>query len=167
MEVEFLRKGGLMSDKIIEMDGFSCVGVKWQGTYEQAEKGELKTLQEEFKRRISQGKGEGSLASVYGLARGNDGKGFIYYYLAKKEEDAQVPEGMVEVEIPSGLYAYADADGNVKEVYTELYKWIEENGYEAGRKEVSSLEVYPFDYDALSELPRLKVYIPVREKQKG
>lgn len=146
----------------IKLEKFLGVGVKWHGTFEQAGNGDLSRLLEEFKQRMSK---LVHTHKIIGLSYHEDTteNSFTYYYLVMKEDIGEVPEGMEEVEVPASLYAAIEVNGtDVQSEYMNLYKWIEDRGYELNQDRFHYLEVYPVDYDPISEPPRLKIHVPFK-----
>ncbi|MET3700134.1 predicted transcriptional regulator YdeE [Bacillus oleivorans] len=155
-----------MEIKVEPRNAFNGIGVKWSGTYEQAAKGEIRTIQQEFRNRIDQIKNLVNPNIITGLSYHNDANGFTYYLIAEAESLDFIPEGMEGISVPSYTFVTSSYQGEqVHEAYSYLHRWIEQNGFTLNQDELFYLEEYPVKYNPLTDPPRLKIHIPVKEKE--
>lgn len=158
------KEGKAMNVEIIKKKAFQGIGLKWIGTFEQAAKGEIKQLHQDFKLRLKQMKNILNAETILGISYHIDEKSFMYHYLVEVESFSDLGEGMERVSIPENTYASVNYNGyNVQDEYVKLYKWIEENGYELNQGEINSLELFPIDYDPFKDPPHLSILIPIKK----
>lgn len=152
--------------KLTQKNGFNGVGVKWVGTHEQAANGELRVLLHEFKQKIGQIKNVVHNDAIIGVSYTIDENSFKNYFVVETANCQEVPDGMECISIPSGLYVTSYYNGyDTQSEYIKLFQWIEENGYKYNPA-LHSLEFYPIEYNPLSDIPKLTIYLPIKEVQK-
>ncbi|WP_243299721.1 GyrI-like domain-containing protein [Bacillus litorisediminis] len=155
-----------MEISVVTRSAFKGIGVKWSGTYEQAAKGEIRTVHQKFRNELDQIKNRVNPNIITGLSYHNDANSFTYYLVAEAENLDFIPEGMETISVPSYTFVTSSYEGEqVHEAYTQLHQWIEQNGYILDQDELHYLEEYPVDYNPLTDHPHLKIHIPVKEKE--
>jgi predicted transcriptional regulator YdeE len=72
---------------------------------------------------------------------------------------------MVSISVPTYTFVTTSYEGdNTYGEYVKLYEWIELNNYQLDQQELESLEKYPIDYNPLTDVPKLEIFIPIKEK---
>ena len=151
-----------MEIKIVNKEEFKAIGVKWIGTFEQAARGEIKGFHKEFLERRHDIKGAVNPENIFGLSYHINDNGFTYYLALEVEGTPAIPEDMELITVPAYAYASTEYKGTeVHEAYTGLYAWIKQNGYALNKSELEHLEEYPGSFDPVTDVPKLKINIPI------
>ena len=151
-----------MEARIVKRSKFTAVGVKWVGTFEQAAKGEIKVFHKEFLKRKAEIKSAENPENIIGLSYHITENGFTYYLALEVEDASTIPEGMEAITVPSYTFASTEYKGTeVHEAYTGLYTWIKQNGYTLSQSNLEHLEEYPGSFDPVTDVPELKIHIPI------
>jgi predicted transcriptional regulator YdeE len=161
MKIEERHK---MKPKIIQKAGFKALGLKWQGTFEEASKGgiqklfpELKTVSEGIENKVDPG-------LVIGLSYHNLSGGLTYYLCHEVNEIGEIRYGLEIVEVPSYTYAVLEHEGpNIMESYQLLYSWIEQQGCSLDQQILQHLEEYSAEYEPHEDSVKLNIYIPIKQ----
>ena len=152
-----------METKIVNKEAFKAVGVKWIGTFEQAAKGEIKDFHKKFLNSKNQIKSAVNPENIIGLSYHITEQGFTYYLALEVEEGTAIPDGMEMISVPACTFATTEYKGAaVHEAYTALYTWIKEHGYTLGHGDLEHLEEYPGSFDPVTDVPELKIHIPIK-----
>jgi predicted transcriptional regulator YdeE len=153
-----------MEPKIVRKEGFKALGMKWQGTFEEASKGGIQKLFPELKA-VSDGienKAEPGIA--IGLSYHNLTGGLTYYLCHEVSEIGEIRYGLEIVEVPPYTFAVLEHQGpEIMESYQLLYSWIEEQGYSLDQQILEHLEEYSAEYDPQQGDLKLNIYIPVKQ----
>jgi predicted transcriptional regulator YdeE len=151
-----------MEVKVHNKKAFRAIGVKWTGTFEQAAKGEIKIFHKNFLEKKNQIQNSIQRDKVVGLSYHINENGFTYFLVLEVENASSVPEGMEAISVPEFTFASTEYKGTqVHEAYTGLYTWIKENGYSLNQSDLEHLEEYPGSYNPETDVPELKLHIPI------
>lgn len=155
-----------MGITVTERESFDAIGVRWEGTFKQAQAGEIRTFMQQFRERLEELPDGTDTSSVFGISYDVSAEGFTYYLCCKVLDSVgELPDGMERITVPSLTYAtYKHSEEeNVSDSYTKVYEWIKENGYNVDEKaSLEHLEIYPADYQPINERPRLIINIPIK-----
>lgn len=150
---------------VTDLEAFTAVGVCWKGTFKQAQAGEIRTFMQEFRERLGELPQDADKSEIIGLSYDVTSEGFTYYLCCKvPDSNGQLPEGMEQITVPALTYASYEhtAEEEVNGSYTNIYGWIESNGYRANDEiNLEHVEIYPSDYHPINERPRLTIHIPI------
>ena len=148
---------------IYELPGFEAVGLKWEGTFAGAEAGEIRDLQNELKKRLGEIPKRVNPDTLLGLSSHVVKDGFLHYTAVEVPEGAVVPGDMVRIQVPSLTCAkYEHKKGeSIGLSYSNLYAWIEKQGYRAAGGEFTHIELYPMSQDAHDPAPAFTILIPI------
>ena len=155
-----------MKVEIVNKKGFKAIGVKWSGTFEQAAKGEIKNLLEEFRSKSISIKNAVNTDTILGLKYHNIENGFTIYLVIEVENYDEVPETMEVISVPAYTFVTTTYTGNDKHSeYMKLYNWIEDNGFKLNQQVLEHLEEYLID-NTIEDTQRLKLHIPIVQGRK-
>ncbi|WP_226670296.1 GyrI-like domain-containing protein [Metabacillus litoralis] len=158
-----------MKIEIKEKTAFQAFGVKWQGTFEQAEKGDVKKVLHQFRKDLFNTPFFERSQTIYGLSLQNIANGFTYYICTEVPEKSSLPANFDVFQFQSHHYAALDYKGvHVYQAYQTLYDWMKENSYQPVQNTIDHFDIYPITYEPLTDEPHLTIMIPiVMEKQRG
>ncbi|EDL65221.1 GyrI-like domain-containing protein [Bacillus sp. SG-1] len=152
-----------MEPKIIKKAGFKALGLKWQGTFEEAQDGiptlfpKLEEVRDGIQYKVDPG-------VVKGLSYHNLTGGLTYYICHEVSEIEEIRYGLEIIEVPSYTYAFLAYEGlEIMDSYQLLYDWIEEKGYSLDQQILQHLEEYPAQYDPYEDELKVNIYIPVKQ----
>jgi predicted transcriptional regulator YdeE len=148
---------------VVAIPAFRAVGLKWEGTFDQAAAGGIRAIQKQMKERL------GEIAHVLhpeqllGLSYHVQPGGFTHYSVVEVATVEDVPEGMVEVTVPALTYAvYEHRKGqNIEGSYRNLYAWIAAQGKKARTDDVTHVEQYAMEQDPETSDPEFTILIPL------
>lgn len=155
--------------KIVTLPAYRGIGLKWDGAY--AEVSSLKELITEMKERVVELEGVVNTDLQLGLSYHLRPDGFIHYSVYEVKGPQQVPEGMVEINIPELTYlmTHHEQGRDIGETYTNIYHWFKENDYKPyidERKYFDDLPIkherYPADRNLKN--PHFDILIPIEKK---
>lgn len=151
-----------MKPRIVKREGFRALGLKWQGTFDEASQGGIQKLFHDL-REVSDGiEYRTDPEMVKGLSYHNLTGGFTYYLCQEVREIEEIRYGLEIIEVPAYTYAVLEHEGSeILASYDVLYKWIEERGCQLNQQILQHLEEYPADYDPHEDEPKLTIHIPV------
>lgn len=151
-----------MKAKVVQKEAFKAIGVKWIGTFEQAARGEIKIFHKKFLKKRNEIKSIVNYENIIGLSYHVTENGFTYYLALEVEDGTGIPEGMELITVPAYTFASTEYMGTaVHEAYTGLYTWIKQSGYTLSQSDLEHLEEYPGSYDPVTDVPELKINIPI------
>lgn len=150
-----------MEPTIIKRPAFRVVGMQHRGTFAG---GELPALWQKFGERMGEIEGVADPAYAYGLTIDMDMETREIAYMAGMavESDAEVPEGMVSVEVSEQTYAtFTCTLPTLQAAYEAFYgEWMPASGYKRGYG--PELELYGEDFDPNDEASqRMEVCVPI------
>ncbi|WP_421383882.1 GyrI-like domain-containing protein [Bacillus salacetis] len=153
-----------MKPKIIRKEGFKALGLKWQGTFEEASKGGIQKLFPELKA-VSDGiENKADPGIVIGLSYHNLTGGLTYYLCHEVSEIGEIRYGLEIIEVPSYTYAVLEHEGpEIMESYQLLYSWIEGQGFSLDQQILEHLEEYSAEYEPHQDELKSIIHIPVKQ----
>lgn len=148
---------------LYEMPGFEAVGLKWEGTFAGAEAGEIRDLQDELKRQLDKIPKLTQPDVLLGLSSHVVKEGFLHYAAVEVPEGAAVPGDMIRIQVPALTCAkYEHKKGqSIGLSYSNMYAWIEKQGYKAAGGEFTHIELYPMAQDSRDPNPAFTILIPI------
>lgn len=155
-----------MKFNLVTKDKFHVVGVKWQGTFQDADQGEIRKLMMAFKERIQDIPNVADADTIFGVTEDVTNEGFTYYVTVEtKGIPDSVPQDMTHLTIGKHTYAVCQhrKGMNIEQTYEDLAKWYTAQGYELVPGE-RSFEIYSTQYHPLEEEPEFCVYSPVQPR---
>lgn len=157
-----------MSYELVTLPAYRAIGLKWEGTYSQVDP-HLKEVIQQMEDRADELTYKLNPAVQLGLSYHVIQDGFAHYAVYQVTEEQEIPNGMIEINIPQWTYVKTHRTNgqDIGHTYNELQRWLEHNGYialtEADTVYFDSLpikhEYYPLDRDRLD--PHFDIYIPV------
>ncbi len=152
-----------MEPKITQKDGFTVVGLKVRCTT--GDTGDIPQLWGELMGRMEEIPNLLRDGNSYGLMHNYDEETEAWDYVAAfgVSEAADVPEGMVSLEIPPQTYAvFPCTMPTIEQTYETIYStWLPESEYE--HAPTPEFEIYPPTYNPEDENSQFQIYIPVME----
>jgi Bacterial transcription activator, effector binding domain. len=78
----------------------------------------------------------------------------------------EIPEGMTSLAVPALTYARSEhrQGGNIDSSYTNIFAWIENQGYLLHKGNVTHFEQYPMAQDPYSKYPEFTIMISVEQE---
>ncbi len=156
--------------EIVEIPAYRGMGIKWNGAYT-----EINSLKE-FITTMSSRVGELEYAInpkvQLGLSYHLRPDGFVHYSVYEVSEEQQLPEGMVEINVPKRTYLmiHHEKDQDIGQTYDKIFQWLKESDYEPFRE--SNVEYYdrlpikheryPNDRDVNN--PHFDILIPISKR---
>lgn len=151
-----------MKGKVITKEGFKGVGYKKTVTFEEAQAKALHGMIQELKSKIASIPNVVNNKGLWALSHPVTATGFTFYILAEVADfPTELEEGLITHELPTLTYAtcYHAKGQQISESYSNLFQWIEEQGYRLNQQEVTHLEWYPLTQDELD--PDFDILIPI------
>lgn len=158
------------SYEIVEIPEYRGIGLKWEGSY--TEVSTLKELITSMSNRVGELNHAVNPKMQLGLSYHLRPDGFVHYSVYEVSEDQQLPEGMVEINVPKMTYLtiHHQKDQNIGQTYDNIYHWLKESDYEpyteANVEYYDRLPIkherYPDDRDFNN--PHLDILIPISKK---
>ena len=150
-----------MEPEIKSKPAFTVVGMKYRGKNKDKEIPQLwfklGPRMNEIKRRIG---------PAYGVTDNYNEESGEFDYVAGIEVDssADIPEGMVSIDVPEQTYAvFTSTLPKLFETYHQFYEsWLPQSGY--NRAHGPELELYDETFNPADENSILYIYIPVMRK---
>lgn len=156
--------------EIVERPAYRAMGLKWEGSFEEIV--DLRAVIAEVKSRA------GELKAVepdmqLGLSYHTRPDGFTHYSVYEVEGDQELPEGMIEIEIPAMTYlaTHHKKGEEIGVTYEKIHQWLAENHYKPYADEAVNYfendelpikhECYPADRD--EEDAHFDILIPVEK----
>lgn len=155
----------ISENQVVTREGFQAIGLKWEGTYEQAGAGKIKVIHEKMKKRVQEIphtiNPDILLAVSYHATP--DAKGFTHYAAIEVSKVDEIPEGMESISIPTLQYATCEhrRGQDVSQSYTNMYNWMAEKGLKPYSGEFTHLEVCLMDRDDFTRNPEFTIMIPL------
>ena len=149
-----------MEHQIVSKPAFTVVGMKYRGKNEHDE---IPQLWGQFVPRIPEIRHRNPDPATYGVMYGYDEETGEFDYVAALHVNsaADLPEGMVSVEIPAAQYVvFTCTLPTLSPTYRQVHPWLAQSEYEhAGTPE---FEFYGQDFDPGDPNSPMSVYIPVK-----
>ena len=148
-----------MEPKIVHLPAFTVVGMQYRGKNEQ---NEIPQMWGRFVPRIGEIQHRADNGATYGVMYGYDEASGAFDYVASLQvtQAADLPAGMVAVEVPAALYAVVDCTLPViGQTYQQLQAWIAES--EHARAGTPDFELYPPSFNPGDPNSIMSIYIPI------
>lgn len=160
-----------MSYEIVTLPAYRAVGLKWEGKF--TEVPTLKDVINNMKDRVGELEKKVNPNTQLGLSYHVVENGFAHYSAFEVSADQDIPEGMVEINVPEWTYVKTSHNKgeDIAQTYTNLHNWLFNSDYTALREEGIEYfdpympikhEHYPIDQDPND--PHFDIYIPVVKK---
>lgn len=156
--------------EIVEIPAYRGIGLKWEGPFK-----EISHLKKVIHRTSDR---RGELEQLVnpelqlGLSYHLRPDGFIHYSVYEVSEEQQVPEGMIEINVPKMTYlkTYHNKGESIGRTYLDISQWIKESEYEPYQEPdieyYDSLPIkherYPIHRDELD--PHFDILIPLMKR---
>jgi AraC family transcriptional regulator len=149
-----------MEPKLVTLEAFTVVGMKYRGVNEQ---NEIPQLWGRFVPRIGEIRHRTSNGATYGVMDNFDEATGEYDYVASLEvaRAADLPDGMVAVQVPAAQYAVVDCTlPEIGAAYQRLHAWVVASEYE--RAPTPDFEYYGPGFDPQDPGSVLSLYLPIK-----
>ncbi|AFC29482.1 transcription activator effector binding protein [Paenibacillus mucilaginosus 3016] len=157
----------VLEAQVIQKPAFRAVGLRWEGTFAEAAAGGIRLVQQELRGRLGEIAGQVNPEQLLGLSyhAHPEAEGFVHYAVLETVPGAGIPEGMLEISVPTLAYAECGhAKGqDIQETYRLIYEWISEQGYVLNKDtELTHYEVYPVSQNPYDPDPEFTIRIPIK-----
>jgi predicted transcriptional regulator YdeE len=150
---------------LVTKPAFLAVGLRWEGTFAEVREGGIRLVHQELRRRLQEIPHVVDPENFYGLSYHAypGGEGFTHYAVFEVTELGLIPEGMLDIQVPALTYAKCEhrKGQRIDQSYTNIYAWIEQQGYSSSNGELTHFEVYPLRHDPYDQDPEFTIMIPV------
>lgn len=146
---------------------FMAVGLKWEGTYEEAAAGGIGTLQDLMADRIGELSNVIHPETLLGISYVRK-DGFTLYLCFEVAEAGEVPEGMHRITVPSNTYAHVrkTKEQSVDAAYSSIHRFMECEGCTRSPGSEMNIEAYLSAHRCASKEPfAMDIFIPVEHKR--
>ncbi len=161
-----------VSYEIIKLPGYRAVGLKWEGTFSEIVP-KLKNVIHQAEERAKEIDYKVNPEVQLGLSYHVIEDGFVHYAVYEVSDKQEIPEGMIEIEVPELMYVKTthNKGEDIQKTYTDLHKWLFDSEYIPFREEGVDYydpympikhEYYPVDRDPSD--PHFDIYIPIVKK---
>jgi predicted transcriptional regulator YdeE len=151
-----------MEPKIATRPAFKVIGMKYHGT---AQENEIPQLWVNFMGRWNEIQHRVDTLLSYGVTTSFDfvSREFDYIACIPVEEIAEIPDGMVGIEIPEGTYAeFTTTIPTMMESYKYANdKWLPQSGYVRDYR--PEFEEYPGEFNPDDPESRFRFYVPIKK----
>jgi predicted transcriptional regulator YdeE len=157
--------------KILKIPAYRGVGLKWDGSYTEIHI--LKNLIYNMNERVGELVHAVNRDMQLGLSYHLRPDGFVHYSVYEVSEEQQIPNGMVEINVPEMNYLVTQhkKGQNIGQTYVNISEWMKKSEYESyvepGVKYYDELPIkherYPNDRD-LND-PHFDILIPIVKKK--
>ncbi|WP_416151925.1 GyrI-like domain-containing protein [Salipaludibacillus sp. HK11] len=146
------------------------VGLAWEGTIAEAEKGDIHRVIEDVKNRSEEIDGKINESELVCVSIHDRPNGFTHHVGWEVETGIKVPTGMVSCVLPEGTYftLMHQKEENIAKTYTNLKQEIQNKGLTPLKPEqVDSFDELPIKIELhsvekiLKEEPEFQIHIPV------
>ncbi|MFT4416438.1 GyrI-like domain-containing protein [Fredinandcohnia humi] len=156
--------------KIIRLPAFRAAGLKWEGSF--TEVSNLKDVIHSMSERVTELDHAVDPNMQLGLSYHLRPDGFMHYSVYEVSQDQQLPEGMVELQVPEMTYLWThhNKGEDIGQTYFKISNWLEESEYEPFKESDQiyydslplKFEKYPRDRDLQD--PHFEILIPIIKK---
>ncbi|WP_453996018.1 GyrI-like domain-containing protein [Bacillus nitroreducens] len=161
-----------MRYEILSLPSYRAVGLKWEGTFSEIVP-YLKNVIRQAEERAKELEDKLNPHVQLGLSYHVIENGFVHYAVYEVNDQQEVPDGMVEIEVPQLTYVKTthNKGEDIKRTYTDLHNWLLNSEYKAYREAGVEYfdkympikhERYPLDRDPTD--PHFDIYIPIVKK---
>ena len=149
--------------RIVRKEAFVAVGMKIRAT---AMSPEIPQLWARFAPRIDEVQSVAERHVSYGLMESFDPAEGRFDYLAAVVVAGlpQLPDGMVALEVQSGLYAVFETTlATIGSAFAHIYQdWLPNSGFESVH--APQFERYDESFDTANTNSRIEIYVPVKDR---
>ena len=150
-----------MEPKIVHLPAFTVVGMKYRGKNDQ---NQIPQLWGQFVPRMGEIQHKAGEDATYGVMYDFDEATGAFDYVAslKVTQAADLPAGMVGVEVPAAQYAVFECTiPTIGPTYQQIQAWIAQSEYEnAGTPD---FECYGPGFDPQDPSSVMSIYMPIKE----
>ncbi|MFD0961852.1 GyrI-like domain-containing protein [Paenibacillus chungangensis] len=148
---------------LVTKQGFQAVGLVWSGTLADAEAGGIRAVIATMQERLPEIEHVLHPDKLLGLSYMNVEGGFTHYAVVEVEQVERIPAGMRIVTLPTLTYAKCEhkKGQHIDTSYSNIFAWIEEQGYKLHKGDVDHFEQYPMQQDPYDADPEFLIMIPV------
>ncbi|MBB3072823.1 putative transcriptional regulator YdeE [Paenibacillus baekrokdamisoli] len=148
---------------IVTIESFHAVGLKWEGTFAEAGAGGIRVIQTELKNRLQEIQNVVHPDTLLGLSYHVQEGRFTHYAVVEVKRIEHMPEGMTSIVVPTLTYAKCEhkRGQNVDASYQNIYAWIENQGYQLHKGDVTHFEEYPMNHDPYIKDPEFTIMMPI------
>ncbi len=116
--------------KIVTIPSYRAVGLKWDGPW--AEISGLKEVIHGMRDRVGELEHAVNPNIQLGLSYHQRPDGFIHYSVYEVSEAQQIPEGMIEINVPELTYLLTrhQKGNDIGQTYANIAQWMKESDYE-------------------------------------
>lgn len=161
-----------MDYKIVTLEAYRAVGLKWSGTFNEIVP-HLKNVIQEMENRSGELTEKINPGIQLGLSYHDIEHGFTHYSMFEVSENQGIPDGMIELFVPKMTYVKVThhKGEDITTTYSKLHQWLFESDYtaftDAGVTYFDPYmpikhEHYPLDRDPKD--PHFDIYIPIVKK---
>jgi predicted transcriptional regulator YdeE len=149
--------------KIITKPQFQAIGLVWEGTFAEAGAGGIRNIISQMHERLREIQHVVNPDILLGLSYHITPGGFTHYSVVEVEHTEHIPEGMKALTVPTLTYAKCEhARGqNVDQSYKNIFDWIEHQGYDLYKEDMTHFEEYPMQQDPYDKDPEFRIMIPI------
>ncbi|SHG55936.1 GyrI-like domain-containing protein [Ornithinibacillus halophilus] len=162
-----------MSYEIITLPGYRAVGLKWEGTFSEIVP-HLKNIIRQIEERADELAYKVNPNVQLGLSYHVIENGFVHYAVYEVSDQQEIPDGMIEIEVPELTYVKAthNKGEDIQKTYTDLHKWLFASNYTVYKEPGVNYydpympikhERYPVERDQND--PHFEIYIPIVTKE--
>lgn len=158
------------SFELVDIAAYKAIGMKWEGAY--SEVPDLKNVIHSMSRRVKELEGITQPVVQLGLSYHVRPDGFLHYSVYEVDSEQEVPEEMVEINIPAMTYfkTHHKKGEEIGRTYHRIYQWLKESQYKPYRDPNVAYfddlpikhERYPHDRDLKD--PHFDILIPIERK---
>ncbi|ADU28864.1 GyrI-like domain-containing protein [Evansella cellulosilytica] len=157
--------------KVVKIPAYRAIGLKWEGSWSEIS-GLKEVIQEAGDRREELSHIVAPVVQL-GLSYHTRQDGFTHYSAYEVTREQEVPDGMIEIDIPEMTYLVTNhkKGGNIGKTYDDIAQYLKESNYEPYRDETVPFEnlpikheKYPLDRDL--DDPHFEILIPIEKKEK-
>ncbi|WP_164217334.1 effector binding domain-containing protein [Virgibacillus sp. YIM 98842] len=149
----------------VKKQQFEAIGLKWEGTFSEAEAGGIKSMMKEMHERMNEidhvVQSENLIGLSYNAQTGNDR--FVPYSVVEVAKISNIPEGVMAISVPETTFVRMKhlKGQDIRASYRNIYQWIAEKGYVTSTEYLTHLEIYPVHQDSYSNDPNFTIMIPI------
>lgn len=156
--------------EILEIPAYRGIGLKWDGPY--TEVSTLKELITSMSNRVGELDHATNPKVQLGLSYHLRPDGFVHYSVYEVSEEQQVPDGMIEIQVPAMTYltTHHEKGQNIGQTYHNIFQWLEESDYEPfNEPNVEYYDSLPIKHerypdDREDNDPHFDILIPIRKR---
>ena len=116
--------------EIVKIPAYRGIGLKWDGPY--TEINTLKKLINRMSSRVGELDHAVNPKVLLGLSYHLRPDGFVHYSVYEVSEEQQLPDGMVEINVPEMTYimTHHKKDQDIGQTYEKIFQWLKNSYYD-------------------------------------